>query len=121
MKHAKVWIAMTCQSEMDRGDTWGRYQGIVKEEFDHEILGVFFSRQEADNFAEKYVYEKTGFREEYDDDEDYVDEEDSDSDDFSRSYEFSGEAMDLFDEDGTFMKVWVEAHPIEDASKHFRK
>lgn len=114
MKHAKVWIAMTCKSEMDDGD-W--HYGDQKDEWDHQTLGVFLSGREADNCAKQHV--KTVLDPHYDDDYEDMDDEEDDT----GGFEWSGDELEIFVDEvrRVYAKVWVEPHAIEDATNRFRK
>jgi hypothetical protein len=130
-KHAKVWIAKTCRSERDRGDHWGRFGGIVKDEYDPQILGVFFSRLEADNCAEEYVQSELGheiekYESEDEDESEDDDDDDDDDDDASCSFDWNGDERGIFEDEDkpggpVYTQVWVEQHAIEDATNRFRK
>lgn len=122
-----MWIAMTCKKKADDGDRRRyRYFGPDEDELDHQILGVFFSRIEADECAKEYVEKELDYKEDDDSDDDEMEKDDEDDDDdFQYSFEWDGEDYDIFEEDERFRmlysKVWVERYAIEDATIHFRK
>jgi hypothetical protein len=96
-----VFVVITCKSELYSRSDYMRSVD-VKDIFDQEILGIYFTRTNANKFAKGHAMELRGDGE--DDDED----------------------KDLFswiDKDGcgehSCRKVWVEERPLEDASKEF--
>eukprot|EP00544_Gedaniella_sp_CCMP2646_P015571 CAMPEP_0202505236 /NCGR_PEP_ID=MMETSP1361-20130828/46699_1 /ASSEMBLY_ACC=CAM_ASM_000849 /TAXON_ID=210615 /ORGANISM="Staurosira complex sp., Strain CCMP2646" /LENGTH=233 /DNA_ID=CAMNT_0049138925 /DNA_START=43 /DNA_END=741 /DNA_ORIENTATION=- len=114
MEHASVYIAFTCQSESDSGSDFRRSY-YTKENFDQEVLGVFFSKANANECAKTYVCEVLGGYN--------VDDDNDMSDDKNDSYdeeEFVWDGSDFGEYDGemnAFTKVWVEQRAIEDASR----
>jgi hypothetical protein len=102
-----VFVVITCKSELDSGSDYMRSRD-VKDNFDQEILGIYFTRTNANKFAKEHAMELQGDAEDEDDDDD-----DEDTDLFS-----------WIDEDGcedSYSRVWVEERPIEDASIEFHK
>jgi hypothetical protein len=103
-----VFVIITCKSEPDSGSDYKRRRD-VKDNLDQDILGIYFTRTNANKFAKKYAMELQGGIEEEDEDDD-----DEDTDLFS-----------WIDKDGceahSCSKVWVEERPIEDASKEFHR
>ena len=59
MEHGSVYIAFACKSEMDSGSDFRR-SFYVKESFDQEVLGVFFSKKQANQCAKEYVQNELG-------------------------------------------------------------
>lgn len=107
---ANVYIALACKSEVDSGSDYGRSYHI-KESFDQEILGVFFSAAPANQCAKDYVHNDLGYEE--DEEEFELDEEEV------GDYYFDSSDTDVFGQDDYVDKVWVESRAIEDASQHF--
>ena len=117
MQHASVYIAFACKSEIDSGSDFRR-SFYVKDSFDQEVLGVFFSKKQANQCAKEYVQNELGH--DIDEDEDDGDEEMSEDDDDDESFVFDGSDIGEY-EDNAFDKVWVEQRAIEDASPRFHK
>lgn len=115
MEHASVYIAFHCMSECDSGSDYRRSYW-VKEKFDEEILGVFFSKALANQCAREYVRDELGV--EMDDDDEDDEDDDADDEEDAGSYVYDGEDCP---EGNSFDKVWVERRAIEDASPRFRK
>ena len=53
-----MYIAFTCKSEFESGDY--RYSYFHKDKFDEEMLGVFFSLEQANKCARNYTTEEFG-------------------------------------------------------------
>jgi len=120
LERASVYIAFACKSELDSGSDYNR-SAHIKENFNQEVLGVFFSSARANQCAKEYIEGELGHEEEFDNDDD---DEDSDDDDDDYGDGDNGETFSWEDEDSgehEFDKVWVERRPIEDASRRFRK
>lgn len=121
MEHASVFIAFTCKSELDSGSDYRRSY-FVKDNFDQQVLGVFFSKRQANQCAKEYVQDELGYDvdDEYmDDDED--DDEMDDADDDTASFVWDGSDDGLYDDGNEFDKVWVERRAVEDASQQFHR
>jgi hypothetical protein len=122
-----VYIAITSKSETDSGSDYRRSRDI-KENFDQEILGIFFSRKKANDCAKQHVIDELDYdyddgKEDEEDDGENDDDENGDDDD-----EVSDDDGELFTWDNEeaceeywFSKVWVEERPIQDASPFFHK
>jgi hypothetical protein len=54
MRRASVCIARVCKSEFDSGSDYRRSY-FAMDNYDQEILGVFFSNSQANQCAKKYV------------------------------------------------------------------
>lgn len=104
-----VYVVLTCKSESDSGSDYN-YSAHVKDNFDQEILGIYFTLTKANKLAKEHVAELNC----NDDDEEEEDDDDEDVNLFS----WSGEE-DC--EEDSYSKVWVEKRPIEDASIAFHK
>lgn len=117
MEHASVYIALHCKSEMDSGSDFRRSY-YVKDNFDQEILGVFFSVTQANECAKDYCRDELGL--DMDDDEDDEDDMEEDDDD-AEPFVYDGSDDGECDEDNAFDKVWVECRAIEDASPQFHR
>lgn len=105
-----VYVVISCKSESDSGSDY-HHSRYVKENFDQQILGIYFTRSKANKLAKEHVAELK------DDEEDEEDDEDDDNEDVDL---FSWSDGDECEED-SFTKVWVEERPIEDASREFHK
>ena len=105
---AVVYIAFTCKSEFESGDY--RYSYFHKDKFDEEMLGVFFSLEQANKCARNYTTEEFG-----------VNLDDDDFDQENDIFEFDSCDSDCGDGHNCnyYNKVWVECKPIEDASRRF--
>ena len=113
--HAHVYLAITSRSEADSGSDYRRLR-YVKENYDQEILGVFFSLALANDCARSYVEDELG-RDLHDEEEEEEEEEEDDLDDFV----WDGSDEGIYEEDSnSFRKVWVECRAIEDATPRFR-
>ena len=111
MDHASVYIAIACKVEVDSGSDYNRSQ-YVKDNVDQEILGVFFSKRQANRCAKERAYQ--------DEDMDSEEEEgDEDGDDSVDVDTFVNDPHDDWDDDMMYEKVWVERRTIEDASYDF--
>lgn len=110
LEHASVYIAFTCKSEVDSGSDFRRSM-YAKESFEQEILGVFFSKQQANQCAKNYVEENF--------------EEEEEEEQEEEEYEFDDDESFVWEDENCegmeFDKVWVERRAIEDASPRFRK
>lgn len=123
MEHASVYIAFTCKSELDSGSDYRRSY-YIKDNFDQEVLGVFFSKANANECAKAYVRDELGYEiDEHDDDEHDDDDEMEEENDSDDELSFVWDASDLgeYDDMNAFDKVWVERRAIEDASRHFHR
>ena len=114
---ARVYLAITAKSECDSGSDYN-YSRYRRENFDQEILGVFFSLNAANRCAKLYVRDDLGHDEEFDDD--MSDEEDDDDDDDNDEYCWDDEE-DYCGDENAFTKVWVESRAIEDATAQFHR
>ena len=112
MEHASVYVALTCKSELDSGSDY-RHSYFVKDNYDQEILGVFFSKKAAKECCKEYV----GWE---DDEEEDNSENSGDSDDDS-SFVYDSSDYGDYDDDQAATKVWIERRAIEDASSLFHK
>jgi len=112
MEHASVYIALACKSELDSGSDFRRSY-FVKDNFDQQILGVFFSKKEANRCAKNFL--------EWDDDEEDMEEDESMDSDDEETFVYDGSDDGDYDEENAFQKVWVEQRAIEDASPRFHK
>jgi hypothetical protein len=108
---------------------------FLKESFDQDILGIFFSLAKANQCAKAYVRDELGHgidddsdednseeaEEDHDDDDDSNDDDDDSngSDDSDCDEEFAWEDENY--EGHEFDKVWVESYAIGDASRKFHK
>ena len=116
---ASVYIALACKGEPDSGSDY-RYSARVKDNYDQEILGVFFVCELANQCAKEYVEETLGYALHDDDEEEEEgDEDDDDVEDYCEGpFEWDNECnVSGYEYD----RVWVELHAIEDASARFRK
>jgi hypothetical protein len=108
IKHASVYMAITCKSELhDERDFPRRSDLDLKENFDQEILGVFFSLAAANACAKAHCKELSGDEEDDDLDVDV----DHDDDDDLKLFRYGGSD----DDECCFDQVWVERRAIEDA------
>jgi len=120
MEHASVYIALSCKSEIDSGSDYRRSY-FIKENFDQQILGVFFSKSLANECAKNYVRDDLEYDlGEDDDDMDEEEEEEVDSDD-EECFNWDSSDFGEYDDNNAFDKVWVEQRAIEDASPRFRR
>ena len=117
---ACVYLAITSKSEADSGSDY-RYSRYIKDNFDQEILGIFFSLATANRCAKSYLENELG--QDVDEDDEMDDKEDDKEDDEEDLEEFFWDGSDegIFDEDDcdAYNKVWVKCHAIEDASTRF--
>jgi len=113
---ARVYLAITSKSECDSGIDYN-YSRYRRENFDQEILGVFFSLNAANRCAKLYVRDDLGHDEEFDDD---MSEEEDDDDDDDDEYCWDDEE-DYCGDENAFTKVWVESRAIEDATLQFHR
>lgn len=104
---AYVYLAISCQSEIDSGSDYRRSH-TCKSNFNQEILGLFFSLRKANQCARDFVVDEL--------------DQELDEDLLEDDTEFVWDGSDYEAYDGnTFDKVWVESRPIEDASSRFHK
>ena len=104
MQHASVYLALACKSESDSGSDYRRSY-YTKDNYDQEVLGVFFSPRQAVQCARAHV-EELGYE---------IGEDDDDEEHF----EFDSEEIGEYDEDNASDRVWIEQFAIEDASPRF--
>lgn len=117
MDFASVYIAFSCHSEFDSGSDY-RMSYHLKDNFDQELLGVFFSKAEANRCAKNHVKYDIGYEDDMDDDED--EDEDGDSDD--ETFVWDESDLHLGESDNHYTtRVWVERRAIEDASARFHR
>jgi len=107
-------VAVVCKSENDSGSDWN-HAPYVKDNYDQKILGIFFSRREANKRAKKHAQE-LGMASDDEDEDEEEDEDDQDQELFTWSNDDDGDNY----EDWCY-KVWVEERAIEDASAQFHK
>ena len=115
LEHASVYLACACKSELDSGSDF-MVSMYVKDNYDQEILGVFFSKQMANQCAKEHVLE-LGYELDAEDNEE---DEDLDSDD-EENFVWDGSDFGECNDENSFDKVWVERHAIEDASRRFHR
>ncbi|GAX13083.1 hypothetical protein FisN_2Hh591 [Fistulifera solaris] len=114
MEHASVYVAFACKSELNSGSDYYRSQ-FVRDKYDQEVLGVFFSLKEANLRAKNHVREELGHEVDDDDEE----EDDDDDDDYGED-EFDWDDEDFGpDDNNEYNKVWVDRFAVEDASRRF--
>jgi len=95
--------------------------------YDQQVLGVFFSKAQANRRAMAYVQDDLG--DDLNDDEEDMDEDDEEEEsDNEEAEDEEDDDNDTFvwdDEDDAdgyeYNKVWVERRAIEDASQQFHK
>jgi hypothetical protein len=100
LRHASVYIAIACRSELDSGSDLAR-SWLIKDNVDQEILGIFFSKKEANECAKEHL------ELEMDDDDD---KEKDDNDD-----EVDGEEEDIKDDDDEEEDIKDDDDDDEDA------
>jgi len=120
-QNVKVYIALKSKSELDSGSDYNMSR-YVRENFDTEILGVFFKLKAANKRAKEAACE-LGFEddeeeEEDEDEEEEEEKEEEEEDDDEDEEMFSWSNDDQMEED-YFDRVWVEERPLEDASPQF--
>jgi hypothetical protein len=108
-----VYVVLTCKSEGDSGSDY-RYSAQVKDNFDQEILGIYFTLTKANKCAKEHVAELN-------DDEEEEDDDDDDDNEDVNLYTWSGDEDEEKCMEDSYSKVWVEKRPIEDASIAFHK
>jgi hypothetical protein len=118
VEHASVYMAIACKSEFDSGSDYNR-SNYIKENYDKQILGIFFSLAAANACAKAHRNELCGGDDEEDDDLD-IDDDDDDDDDLEL-FCYDGSDDHNFDDQNGFDKVWVERRAIQDASRDFHR
>ena len=120
---AYVYLAITSKSEVDSGSDY-RYSQNINDNYDQEILGVFFSLTAANQCAKYYVQNELGQDADEDDDRgDEMDDEKDDEDDNEDDLEefcWDGSDKGVYEEGvNAYCKVWVECRAIDDATPRF--
>jgi hypothetical protein len=111
---ACVYLVFHCKADQDSGsDHWASSR--CKENFDEEVLGVFFSLTNANKCAREHVKEIRG---DEDDEDDEDGDDDDDAEDDTVPFEWDDQEAEWNDE-SYYNKVWVERRSIEDASAKF--
>ena len=117
MENASVYVAFTCKSEEDSFSDYRR-SWLLKDNFDQEVIGVFFSKKRVIQCDRDYVQHELG-HDIGEEDDDGSDDHMSDDNDDDDSFVFDGSMHDY--EGQSFHKVWIERRAIEDASPNFHK
>jgi uncharacterized Zn finger protein len=116
-QNVKVYIALKSMSEWDSGSDYNMSR-YVRENFDTEILGVFFKLKAANKRAKEAASELGFGDEEEEEEEEEAEDEAKEEEDDEDEEMFSWSNEDQMDED-YFDRVWVEERPLEDASPQF--
>ena len=102
VNRASVYVVCRCKADFDSGSDY-RFSASCKDEFDTEVLGVYFDRRAANRRAREVVAEIEGGG--------YESGEDVDA------FSWDNEGGDC--DENEFDRVYVARHAIEDASSEF--
>jgi hypothetical protein len=113
---AAVYIVLQALSEPERGYSYDD----AKENYNPEILGVFFTLRQANQCAKEAIQELKGSNFHSDDDEASNSSCDTADEDDCSPIQWKSKEPPL-DTSSGIPTVWVEHHDVQDASKRFRR